>query len=219
MPDKKILYVKFQDTDTLWENGRHLFAILNAFSLANYQIYLCDSVIQLLQNIFGSNLDDFPLPARLALRLNNVVIVKSPPIGVEAGIYIFDIEDKYLRGRKWAKKIQLKFDLVSSYRFSKPMIMPYAVHPAHATEDFSQRAKALRATPRKVRALFAGDSKGYRRKWIHYPGTKLSRLNVLETIRTRMAGDTISINDISVLEAIFNNYFTQKCVIVDSEAR
>ena len=34
-----------------------------------------------------------------------------------------------------------------------------------------------------------------------------------------MAGDTISINDISVLEAIFNNYFTQKCVIVDSEAR
>lgn len=214
---EKIVYVKFQEAETYRENGRHIFAILNAFTIENYQVYLCGDVQRRLKSIFGQSITDWPPPAKLAISLPDLKVVDSLPAGVEKGIYIFDTEDKGLKGRPWRKRLRIKFDLFSPYRLSKPIIMPYAVHPMHAKKVVGESLSELRATNRKVRILFAGDLEGYKRRWISHPKEKLSRVDVISTIKERLGEPLRLANTAQELSEIMESAYTKQLVIVDND--
>lgn len=214
--DEKIVYVKFQESETYRENGRHIFAILNAFASDNYQVYLCGDVQRRLESIFGQSITDWPPPAKLAISLPDLKVVDSLPAELEKGIYIFDTEDKGLKGRPWRKRLRIRFDLFSPYRLSKPIIMPYAVHPMHAKKVAGESLSELRATNRKIRILFAGDLVGYKRRWISYPKEKLSRIDVISTIKERLGEPLRLANTAQELREIMESAATKQFVFVDN---
>lgn len=214
---EKIVYVKFQEPETYRENGRHIFAVLNAFIIDNYQVYLCGDVQRRLESIFGPSITDWPPPAKLAISLPDLKVVDSLPAGIEEGIYVFDTEDKSLKGRQWRKRLRIKFDLFSPYRLSKPIIMPYPVHPMHAKRVVGESLSELRATKRKVRILFAGDLEGYKRRWIGYPKEKLSRIDVISTIKECLGEPLRLANTAQELNEIMESEHTKKFVLVDND--
>jgi hypothetical protein len=214
---EKVVYVKFQEAETYRENGRHIFAVLNAFTIENYQVYLCADVQRRLETIFGQSIADWPPPARLAISLPDLKVVDSLPAGVEQGIYIFDTEDKGLKRLSWRKRLRIRFDLFSPYRLSKPIIMPYAVHPMHAKRVVGESLSELRATKRSVRILFAGDLEGYKRRWISYPEAKLSRVEVISTIKERLGEPLGLANTPEELSNILESAYTKQLVIVDND--
>jgi hypothetical protein len=214
---EKIAYVKFIEPETYRENGRHIFAVLNAFTLANYQVCLCSEVRRRLQEIFGAASTDWPPPARLALALPDLKLVDMPPPGAEQGIYIFDTEDRGLRRLPWRKRLRVKFDLFSAYRWSKPIIMPYAVHPMHADRVIGESLDELRATSRKVRILFAGDLEGYKRRWLRYPQDKLSRQEIIATIKERLGEPLRVANSPHELAEIMGSKRADQFVLVDND--
>jgi len=219
MKNKKFIYVKFHEADMFRENGRHIFAILNAFVMADYKVFLSRDVQRKLESIFGQSVVDWPPPARLTLSLPDLKIIDSLPSDTDNGIYIYDREDESLKSHSWHKRLKIKFDLFSPYRFSKPMIMPYALHPMHATPEIGGTLKILRSSNRKIRILFAGDAEGYQRKWIRYPRTKLSRVEVLSTLKERL-GKSLRLTDTTQdLNEILASTYTRQCVLVGPQAR
>ncbi len=215
--NEKIVYATFQEPETYRENGRHIFAVLNAFTTENYQVYLSSDVQRQLEGIFGPSISDWPPPARLAISLPGLKVVDSVPAGMENGIYIFDKADKGLKGRPWRKRLRIKFDLFSPYRFSKPVLLPYNVHPMHARKVEGESLSMLRDTDRKVRILFAGDLEGYKRRWISYPKQKLSRVDVISTIKERLGGQLRVAKTPEELNEIRRSEYTRQFVIVDND--
>ncbi len=214
---EKIVYAKFQEPETYSENGRHIFMVLNAFTTDNYQIYLSGDVIRQLEGFFGKSVSDWPPPARLAISLPDLKVVDFLPEGIENGIYIFDKEDKELKGRTWRKRLRIKFDLFSPYPLSKPIIMPYAVHPMHSKIVAGEYLSKLRTTDRKVRIIFAGDVEGYKRKWISYPNEKLSRTDVISTVKARLGKHLRLANTSQELSEILESMYAKQLVIVDND--
>lgn len=214
---EKIVYVKFQEAETYLENGRHIFAILYAFIAGNYQVYLSSHVQRRLEGIFGESIVDWPPPARLAISMPELKIVDSLPPDAEAGIYIFDTEDEGLGTRSWRKRLRIRFDLYSPYRLSKPIIMPYAVHPMHATRATGESLVNLRDTERKVKLLFAGDLVGYKQRWIRYPEIKLSRIDVVSAIKNRLGDPFRIVNTPQELNNIMQSAYTREFVFVDND--
>jgi hypothetical protein len=215
--NEKIVYVKFQEPETYRENGRHIFAVLNAFTIENYQVYLSSDVQRQLEGIFGQSISDWPPPARLAISLPGLKVADSTPAGIENGIYIFDKEEKGLKGRPWRKRLRIKFDLFSMYRFSKPVLMPYNVHPMHSTKVEGESLSLLRDTNRKITILFAGDLEGYKRRWISYPKQKLSRIEVISTIKEHLGEHLRVAKTPEELNTIMSSEYTRQLVIVDND--
>ena len=214
---EKIIYAKFQEPETYRENGRHIFSVLNAFVTDNYQVYICADVQRRLESIFGQSISDWPPPAKLAISLQTLKVVDSLPPGAEKGIYIYDTEDKRLKGLPWRKRLRIRFNLFSPYPFSKPIIMPYAVHPMHAKKVAGDSLRELQATARKVRILFAGDLVGYKRRWINYPKQKLSRIDVISTIKERLGEPLRIVNTTQELNGIMESAYTKQFVFVDND--
>jgi len=226
MPDKgnkkmqeseKSVYVKFLEPETYRENGRHIFAVLNAFLLENYRVCLDSDVQHRLEGIFGQSIPDWPPPARLAITLAGLKVVDSLPAGAENGIYVFDREDKSLKGRTWRKRLRIRFDLFSPYRFSRPVLIPYNVHPMHAQKVVGESLDMLRTTKRRVRILFAGDLEGYKRRWINYPKEKLSRVDVISTIKERLGENLRQAMTPKELNEIMGAEYARQFVIVDND--
>ena len=94
--------------------------------------------------------------------------------------------------------------------------MPYPVHPLLSGADLPQRLEKLRKNKKRLRIFFSGDTKGYTRNRIHYPNTKLPRLEVIETILEKLADRTIHVKDEAVLNKLFADDFHNSCVIVDT---
>jgi hypothetical protein len=214
---EKLAFVKFQRPETFRENGRHIFAVLNAFAAAGYDVYLSGEVKRRLQSIFGQSTADWPPPAKLALSLPDLSIVDSLPRGTDEGLYIFDDEDSALKKHSWRKRLRIGFDLFSPYRFSKPLIMPYNVHPMHANRVVGESLRTLRATERKVRILFAGDLQGYKRRWIKHPKVKLSRMDVIATLKERLGSELRVAESPEMLSDILESAYTRQLVIVDND--
>ena len=214
---EKTVYVKFQEPETYRENGRHIFAILNAFTIDNYTVYLSFDVQRQLESIFGSSIANWPPPAKLAIALPGLRVVNSVPPGVEKCIYVFDTQEDSLKREPWRKRLRVGFDLFSPYRLSRPIIMPYAVHPMHANKVLGESLGALRAENRNVRILFAGDLEGYKRRWIRFPSEKLSRMDVISTIRERLDGQLTVATTRDELDAILAATYTNQLVIVDND--
>ncbi len=215
--EKKIVYVKFLEAETYRENGRHVFAVLNPFLLAGYRVCLDDTVRRRLAELFGDSVADWPPPARLAMSLPGLEIVASPPPEAESGLYIFDRKDSGLGTRSWRQCLRIRFDLFSPFHFSKPVLLPYNVHPMHATRVTGESLHALRNLPRRIRVLFAGDMQGYKRRWIKHPKEKLSRIDVISTVKARLGENLELAMTGDDLERLLDSSYIGKFVLVDND--
>ncbi|WP_300463364.1 glycosyltransferase [Desulfobacula sp.] len=214
---KKIVYVDFHAPETYRENGRHIFAILNPFIIEGFQVYISKNVQHQLEKLHGNSITDWPPPARLMISLSGLKVVDSLSLDFKGGIYIFDKKDKKLIGHPWHKWLQVKFDIFSPYRFSKPILLPYNVHPMNAKRVVGESLNSLRIARRNVRILFAGDLEGYKRRWISFPKEKLSRLNVISTIKERLDSPLLQANSPEELNTILESVYSKNLVIIDND--
>ncbi len=206
MNRRRLLYAKFQKTEILGEFGRLLYLLLSAFAYNGYQIRLFDNVTS----------EDLGKYGRLIHSLESLTLTETTPSATEEWIYLFDKEDKRVSKLPWHKKVQVRYDVFSRYWFSKPIIMPYPVHPVHAAAVLERRLGKYRSCRRDISIFFSGDTKGYTRNRIRYPNAKLPRLEVINTILERMGEDVLHVKDMSVLDIGPNGARTRKCVIVDT---
>ena len=201
-----IVFAKFTDDDILDEMGRLLYSILNIFATNGYRV-------KLFGNINFGELDKY---GQLVPSMKNLDLVDTVPNNTSDMLYLFDREDRSCSRRRWRKKVQIKFDVFSSYRITDPIIMPYSVHPLLSGADLPARLETLRKNKKRLRIFFSGDTKGYTKNRIHYPNTKIPRLEVIETILQRMAGKTIYVKHEADLKRLFADGFITSCVIVDT---
>jgi len=205
-PEQRIVFARFADEDILDEMGRLLYSILNIFTTNGYQVRLFD-------NIDFSALDKY---GQLVPSMKSLTLVDKVPDDSAHMLYLFDREDRSCAGQQWKKKAQVKFDMFSSYWITDPVFMPYPVHPLLSGADLPQRLEKLRKNEKRLRIFFSGDTKDYTRNRIHYPNTKLPRLEVIETILQKIADRTIHVEDKTALKNLFVDGFNNSCIIVDT---
>ena len=203
-----VVFAKFTGEEILEEMGRLLYSVLHIFAANGYQV-------QLLNNLNFSALDKY---GQLVPSMLNLTLVDTVPDNSNHMFYLFDEEDKSCSRHPWKKKIQIKFDVFSTYRITDPLIMPYPVHPLHSGPDLAERLETLRKNQRTVRIFFSGDTKGYTKNRIHYPNTKLPRLEVIETIQDQLGTKITRIRDETALKEVFAGDFVNSCVIVDTSS-
>jgi hypothetical protein len=205
-PNLPVVFAEFTDNDILDEMGRLLYSILNIFAINGYQV-------KLFNNINFSELDKY---GQSVPSMTNLTLVDTVPDDSSHTLYLFDREDKSCSSHPWRKKLQIKFDVFSSYRLTEPVFMPYPVHPLLSGADLPDRLGKLRDNEKRLRIFFSGDTKGYTKNRIHYPNTKVPRLEVIETILDQLADKTIHVKDESTLETLLSGAFSNSCVIVDT---
>ena len=208
--DKKpMLYARFLERDILSGSGRHLFSLLNSFAVCGYKVKLSDTVELGTSDRIGE----------LTRSLRDLVIRNSIPDDSEECFYIFDREDKACARRKWKKKIQIRFDIFSSYWLrQRPIIMPFPMHPVHWGHygtEMEATLERLRASDRRLRVFFSGDTKGYIRPKVAYPNVKLSRPEIIKVLLDRLGNDAEFVSDEPLLHSLFDGGYTNKCVILD----
>jgi hypothetical protein len=200
-----VVYAQFDGKDILLEQGRMVFALLHAFSRAGCAIEL--------RHRFAAPLGKY---GELARGLAGVTLVDGLPAETAPRILLCDGKDGHLRSHRWRKAITVKFDVFSPYWFAAPVIMPYPMHPLQAGVD-EGRLAALRATARRIRVFFSGDSKGYVRRWIDYPAPKMPRQEVLRTLLDCGDEDVVLLSDGAALHGPGSDRFSGKCVIGDPQ--
>ena len=205
-PESPVIFARFIGTTILGEMGRLLYSILNIFATNGYQVQLFD-------NINFAELDKY---GQMVPSIGNLRLVDTIPDDSSHMFFLFDRKDKSCSDRKWKKKIQVKFDIFSAYRITDPLIFPYPVHPLLSGADLPVRLENFRKNEKKLRIFFSGDTKGYTKNRIHYPNTKLPRLEVIETILEHLGDRTIHVNNEAVLNELFRGDFVRRCVIVDT---
>jgi glycosyltransferase involved in cell wall biosynthesis len=90
------------------------------------------------------------------------------------------------------------------------------MHPAQALLATPALLGDLRAAPRTMRLLFAGDSKGYVRNRVRYPGPKLPRLEVLTTLKERLGDGVVQVSGAEEITRLCDAGFVDRFVLSDS---
>jgi len=201
----RAVFAKFSGTEILEEQGRLLFSLLNAFGVSGYSVHLFDDLPE-------EKLGKYGLMAR---SLPNVALTTTVPPGGAEMLYVFDHEDRGIGRRRWRKKVRVGFDIFSRFWLRRPVLMPFPVHPVHA-RGFGERLEALRSNRRNIRVLFSGEMTGYTSNRITYPGPKLPRADVVNTIRDRLGERVVFVQDDAVLDRTLACPYYQGCVIVDT---
>ena len=205
-PEQRVVFARFIDDDILDEMGRLLYSILNIFATNGYQIRLYD-------NIDFSALDKY---GQLVPSMQHLTLVDKVPEDSARMLYLFDREDKSCARQQWKKKVQVKFDLFAPYWITDPVFMPYPVHPLLSGADLPQRLETLRQNKKRLRIFFSGDTEGYMKNRIHYPNTKLPRLMAIDAILEQRANKTIHVDNAATLNQLYEDKYTNSCVIVDN---
>jgi hypothetical protein len=206
MNNKRFLFARFQGTEILEEYGRNLYLLLNVFASSGYEI-------KVFNNLANRNLEKY---GQLIYSLENLELTEAPPKCTDEWVYLFDKEDRATGRLAWYKKIQVRYDVFSTYRFRNPVIMPFSMHPAHVTQDLKRRLEDLRSRKSNMRIFFSGDTSGYTRNRIRYPKAKLPRLKIINTILDRMETEVLYVKDMSMLGGSQREKNIRKCVIVDT---
>jgi hypothetical protein len=204
--DARRLYARFTDDAILQEQGRLLFSLLHAFSACGYTIWLHADRPAAALGKYGA----------LVEGLAGVSLVDAPPQDTTGWGYLYDLEDRAAGKRPWRRKLRVRFDLFSRYRFSDPIVMPFPMHPLQA----ATRGEALaghRATGRQMRVFFSGDSKGYHSIRTRYPRPKLPRLTVVRTVLERLGDAVVLLRDPAALKNPGRPEHRGQCVIADPE--
>jgi len=207
---KPHVFAKFIDKPILKEDGRLVYALLNAFALAGHRVFLFDNV----------NYREVGPLGPMIYSIDGVQATTAEPPTSEDTFYLFDREDARLAGREWKKKIEVKFDVFSNYAWARyrgyePVVMPYPMHPWNYGNDLQGRLQAARNQERKMRIFFSGDTKGYKRNRIFYPSAKLTRVQIIDTILQAGSPDTTLVADKETLDDVLHGIYRKQCVIVD----
>ena len=207
MNRKKQVFARLSGEQILLEQGRILYALLYAFSTAGYRVQVFDTFKTCELDKYGE----------LALELAGVEVVEREPEDAGEFLYLYDRNDWWRPRRKWKLAIHVRFDLFSSFRRDKPIVMPFPMHPVHCDSGAVDRIDGLRDTRKAMRIFFSGDIKGYRINRIHVPRPKLSRLDIIEHIKQRLGTDRVLIEDPVELDALASGGdLRDRCVIVDT---
>lgn len=174
MPREHTIYARFRGPEIFLEKGRLLFSLLNAFASEGYRIVL------------HPGLGDKPLEryGQMVFELDGLSLDDRVSDDVREAVYLYDHAEAALLAMPWRKRLQVRFDLFSPFWTSDPIIMPYFMYPLQVGVARTE-LPALRASPRRMRVFFAGDSEHYRRVWIRYPKAKLPREPIVQAIRQR----------------------------------
>ena len=202
--------------EMLRESGRLPFAMLYPFVRAGYEVRIYDNLRSRLAAFYQRDEADLPETARLTLSMPGVEFTPRLPDDPGDFLYLFDRPLDAARGCAWMRRVQVRFDLFAPYWLRAPLIAPYAMHPAQALRATPEVLERLRASPRRMRALFAGDSKGYSRNRVRYPGPKLPRLEVLTTLKERLGDAIVSVSGSDQIEALCEPGFVDRFVLSDS---
>ncbi|NOQ14492.1 MAG: hypothetical protein GQ583_08475 [Methyloprofundus sp.] len=207
MKKDKLLFANLTAKETFLEQGRIFFSILNTFSHSGYKIFLLKN-----DTIFNSG-----KYGDLTFSLQNLSVIDSKPEAPENYTFLFDYVDKQLNKLPWGKKINLKYDIYSPYWLKHPIIMPFPVHPLQEVQGSLAKLPELRNTQRQFQILFAGDSNNYKRKWVNYPQEKLSRLEIIDTIKEKLSSKLIVVDDEKSYTTTMNTQNLDKFVLIDNE--
>ena len=201
------VFAKFLKNAILGEMGRLLFSLLNAFAVSGYHIRLLDNLPRAALDKYG----------RLGCSLEHVTLTDAVPSDTSQMIYLFDEEDRAIGAREWRKKVQVRFDVFSSYWFAQPILMPYPVHPVHAGLDLRDRLQKCRLAEKKMRIFFSGDREGYTKNRIRYPKPKLPRLDAINAILKEMGDEALLVRGEENLRSICASGYVKKCLIMDQD--
>ena len=202
-----VVFARFTGETILGEMGRLLYAILNVFSNNGYRVLLFNDIDFSKLDKYGQRVPD----------IENLSLVDSVPGDTGQMFYLFDGEDRACSGRPWKKKIRVGFDVFATYWFTDPLIMPYPVHPLLSGADLPDRLDRLRQNRKSLRLFFSGDTKNYFRNRVHYPNSKLPRLEVIGTLLEDPDIRPIHADSEITLRNRFEGEHSNDCVIVDTD--
>jgi hypothetical protein len=202
--------------EMLRESGRLPFAVLNPFVQAGYEVRVHDNLSARLAAFYQRDEVDLPETARLTLSMPGVVFTSRIPDDTGDFLYIFDHPLEAARGQAWKRRLQVRFDLFAPYWLRAPVIAPYAMHPAQVMRATPGELERLRASPRRMRILFAGDSKGYVRNRVRYPGPKLARLEILNALKERLGDAIVAVSGAEDIVQLCETGFVDRFVLSDS---
>lgn len=205
MNSTKLVFAKFTGSEIFLEQGRLLFALLNTFTNSGYQI-------KLINNLHDKQLDKY---GQLIYTLDGLELTDAPPGSPEGWIYLYDREDNAIGKRQWGKKVQVRFDLFAPFWFSNPIIMPFPMHPLQANIS-AEQLDECRASSKKMRVFFSGDTNHYGRTWVRYPKPKLPRLPIVNSVMEGMGDDVLVISAPDALNELRNGPYTNKCAMTAS---
>ena len=216
MSGVKKVFAALTGDEILRESGRLPFALLNPFVRAGYEVRVYDNLGARLSAFYQCDAADLPETARLTLSMPGVEFTSRIPDDSGEFLYLFDRPLDAARGRAWRRRVQVRFDLFAPYWLRAPVIAPYGMHPAQAMRATPEALERLRASPRRMRVLFAGDSKGYIRNRARYPGPKLPRLEVLTTLKERLGDAIATVSNTQQIELLCESGFANRFVLSDS---
>lgn len=205
MTTDKTLYARFHGPEIFLEQGRLLFALLHVFAKSGYRIRL------------HPYLGDKPLEkyGQMIHTLPGLELAERPAGETARAVYLHDRPDPVLARQHWAKRIEVRFDLFSPFWGSDPIIMPFPMHPMQSgigPEDLLR----LRASERKMRVFFAGDTEQYRRVWLRYPKLKLPRETIVKAVIAGSADERILIEDAAHLQRLLAGPYMKRVVLTAS---
>ena len=211
---KPVIYARFIREDILSEMGRLAFYALNTFSRNGYHIMLHD-------NLDFEKLDDGRPYLRLVKSIDNLLMVDNVPEKTASMIYLFDQEDKRCKRLEWSRKLQVRFDIFSSHFWSglfrsSPLLMPYPMHPLLYSDNLPSRLDDGRRQARTMRIFFSGDTDGYLRNRIHYPATKLTRSEIIDTILEMPADKLLAVTSQESHAKLMHGEYLKKFVLTDN---
>ncbi len=134
MSSKTKIFAAFTGDEILKESGRLPFALLNPFVRAGYEVLVCDNLRARLAASYQRDEVELPETARLTLSMPGVVFTSRIPDDPGDTLYVFDRPLDAAHGRAWKRRLQVRFDLFAPYWLRAPVIAPYAMHPAQATQ-------------------------------------------------------------------------------------
>ncbi len=205
MATDKTLYARFHGPEIFLEQGRLLFALLHVFAKSGYRIRL------------HPYLGDKPLEkyGQMIHTLPGLELAEQADADTAGALYLHDRPDATLARLPWAKRIEVRFDLFSPFWRSDPIIMPFPMHPMQSALQ-RDAVLALRASERKMRVFFSGDTEHYRREWVRYPKPKLPREPIVKAVIERLGDDRVLIEDAASLQRLLDGPYVKRAVLTAS---
>lgn len=200
----------------LRESGRLPFSVLYPFQRCGYDIRVDDGLAQRLVEKYRDAQGTMPTTASLSASMPGVAYTSSLPEKPSDWTLLYDRASRSTLNLPWNRRIRVAFDLFSAYRFESPIIAPYGMHPTQSLVASADHLRELRQCRRSIRALFAGDSKGYGRTWVTYPERKLPRAEVLATLRQAIPDALIEVSGGEEIGALESSGYLGRFVLCDS---
>jgi hypothetical protein len=213
---QKKLFVALTGNEILRESGRLPYPLLHSYVVAGYEVRVLNRLKDRLMESNRCSEADLPQPARLLLAMPGLTFVAELPADSERYDYLYDQPLPAADALRWRRRLRIAYDIFSAYHVHTPIIAPYAMYPAHLQAATPEALVRLRGQPRRMRAFFAGDSKGYLRNRVRYPAPKLPRQEVLRVLRAGIADGMVEVTGVGDIERLTAGGFVDRFVLSDS---